>query len=198
MANTKHAKPGPRTATGRTVHTIKVTLRGSQPPIWRRLEVPSGSTLQQLHNIIQSAFGWEDYHMWAFETPQERYGVADGDLGIPARRRSGSARWPHASVTSSATPTTSATTGNMTSSSKPSPRPSPPPPTPAASPAEGPAHRRTAPPVGLEYTIAAVACVFSQQRGACQAAIRYSCVSPPGTCLRRIRCSARLLSGGRV
>jgi Plasmid pRiA4b ORF-3-like protein len=82
MANTKHAKPGPHAATGRTVHTIKVTLRGSQPPIWRRLEVPSGSTLQQLHNIIQSAFGWEDYHMWAFETAGERYGVADGDLGI--------------------------------------------------------------------------------------------------------------------
>ena len=82
MANTKRAKPGPHTATGQTVHTIKVTLRDSRPPIWRRLEVPSGSTLHQLHNIIQSAFGWEDYHMWAFETPAERYGVADRDLGI--------------------------------------------------------------------------------------------------------------------
>jgi len=82
MANTKHAKPGPHTATGRTVHTIKVTLRGSQPPIWRRLEVPSASTLQQLHNIIQSAFGWEDYHMWALETAGQRYGAAGSDLGI--------------------------------------------------------------------------------------------------------------------
>ena len=32
----------------------------------------------------------------------------------------------------------------------------------------------------------------------CQAAIWYSCVSPPRTCFRRIRCSARLISGGRV
>ena len=32
----------------------------------------------------------------------------------------------------------------------------------------------------------------------CQAAIWYSCVSPPRTCLRRIRCSARLICGGRV
>ena len=31
-----------------------------------------------------------------------------------------------------------------------------------------------------------------------QAAIWYSCVSPPRTCFRRIRCSARLISGGRV
>ena len=30
----------------------------------------------------------------------------------------------------------------------------------------------------------------------CQAAIWYSCVSPPRTCFRRIRCSARLISGG--
>jgi NADPH:quinone reductase-like Zn-dependent oxidoreductase len=31
-----------------------------------------------------------------------------------------------------------------------------------------------------------------------QAAIWYSCVSPPRTCFRRIRYSARLISGGRV
>lgn len=82
MSNTKRAKPGPHTATGRAVHTIKVTLRHSRPPIWRRLQVPSDSTLQQLHNIIQSAFGWEDYHMWVFETPDARYGAADRDLDI--------------------------------------------------------------------------------------------------------------------
>src|SRR5271166_5544985 len=32
---------------------------------------------------------------------------------------------------------------------------------------------------------------------ACQAATWYSCVSPPRTCSRRIRCSARLVCGGR-
>jgi hypothetical protein len=31
-----------------------------------------------------------------------------------------------------------------------------------------------------------------------QAAMWYSCVSPPRTCFRRIRYSARLISGGRV
>ncbi|MGW6485393.1 plasmid pRiA4b ORF-3 family protein [Streptomyces sp. NPDC055059] len=84
MANTRRAKPisRSRTAPGTTIHTIKVTLRGSRPPIWRRLEVPSGTTLQQLHHLIQVAFGWEDYHMWAFETPQDRYGTADRELGI--------------------------------------------------------------------------------------------------------------------
>jgi len=82
MSNTKCAKPGPHSATGRAVHTIKVTLRDSRPPIWRCLEVPSSSTLQQLHTIIQVAFGWEDYHIWVFETPWERYGMTDRELEI--------------------------------------------------------------------------------------------------------------------
>ncbi|MEU8683471.1 plasmid pRiA4b ORF-3 family protein [Streptomyces sp. NPDC048611] len=82
MANTRRAKPNSWTAPSRSVHKIKVTLSGSKPPIWRRLEVPSGITLQQLHHVIQAAFGWEDYHMWAFGTPQGRYGIADPELGI--------------------------------------------------------------------------------------------------------------------
>ncbi|WP_406281250.1 plasmid pRiA4b ORF-3 family protein [Embleya sp. NBC_00896] len=65
-----------------SVHRIKVTLAGSKPPIWRRLEVSSECTLKRLHAVVQVAFGWEDYHMWAFETEQERYGVADRELGI--------------------------------------------------------------------------------------------------------------------
>jgi hypothetical protein len=44
---------------------------------------------------------------------------------------------------------------------------------------------RTSYRVGLEYTIRAVICVFSNSRR-CQAAIWYSCVSPPRICFRRI------------
>ncbi|MFE5595104.1 plasmid pRiA4b ORF-3 family protein [Streptomyces sp. NPDC056549] len=84
MANTKRAKPaaGPRSVPATAVHTVKVTLHGSEPPIWRRLQVSSPTTLQQLHHLIQAAFGWEDDHMWSFEAGRERYGVADRDLGI--------------------------------------------------------------------------------------------------------------------
>ncbi|MFF8883156.1 plasmid pRiA4b ORF-3 family protein [Streptomyces flaveolus] len=81
MANSRSGKT-PQTAPGKTVHKIKITLRDSRPPIWRRLQVPSGITLRELHDVIQAAFGWEDYHMWAVETGQDRYGVADRDLGI--------------------------------------------------------------------------------------------------------------------
>ena len=82
MANTRRVKPGATTASARTVHTIKVTLTGSQPPIWRRLQVPSAITLRALHDVLQAAFGWEDYHMWVFDTPLGRYGIPDRDLEI--------------------------------------------------------------------------------------------------------------------
>lgn len=53
-------------------------------------------------------------------------------------------------------------------------------------------------PVGLEYAIVEVTCSLLAAVWGCQAAIWYSCVSPPRTCFRRIRCSARLICGGRV
>ncbi len=82
MANTRRIKPVAATASARTVHTIKVTLAGSRPPIWRRLQVASTTTLRALHDVIQAAFGWDDYHMWVFETPLGRYGLPDADLEI--------------------------------------------------------------------------------------------------------------------
>jgi hypothetical protein len=82
MANTRRTTPGARTAPASTVHTIKVTLAGSRPPVWRRVEVPSAIALHSLHQVIQAVFGWEGYHMWVFETPSGRYGVADGELRI--------------------------------------------------------------------------------------------------------------------
>ena len=63
-----------------TVHRLTVTLRESEPPIWRRIEVQSDITLLRLHAIIQIAFGWENAHLWVFDTPSGEYGVPDPDL----------------------------------------------------------------------------------------------------------------------
>ena len=64
-------------------HQLKITIEGTAPPIWRRLLVPSGSTLGQLHQIIQVAFGWEGYHLHQFTIGEESYTdpTMMGDLG---------------------------------------------------------------------------------------------------------------------
>lgn len=50
-----------------SIHTIKVSLRSMKPPVWRRLQVPSTTSLAQLHYIIQAAMGWYDCHLHQFE-----------------------------------------------------------------------------------------------------------------------------------
>jgi hypothetical protein len=71
------------------VHRLKVTIRDSQPPIWRRIELPSDVTLARLHAVIQIAFGWENAHLWVFETRSGDYGIPDPELGYhdAARKR---------------------------------------------------------------------------------------------------------------
>jgi hypothetical protein len=51
-----------------TIHRVKVTIYGSKPPIWRRLELPSAMTLDLVHEVLQIAFDWDGYHLHAFET----------------------------------------------------------------------------------------------------------------------------------
>lgn len=55
------------------IYQIKITLRDSKPPIWRRLLISSETTLTKLHRIIQVAMGWEDAHLHAFRINGERY-----------------------------------------------------------------------------------------------------------------------------
>jgi len=45
---------------------LKITLAGSDPKIWRRVEVDSGLTLHDLHYVIQLAFEWTNSHLYQF------------------------------------------------------------------------------------------------------------------------------------
>ena len=48
------------------VYRIRVDLEGSDPLIWRTLEVTSDMTLDMLHSLLQGAFGWSDRHLYRF------------------------------------------------------------------------------------------------------------------------------------
>jgi len=50
-----------------TAVQIRVTLQEIEPPIWRRLIVPRTFHLGELHQVIQAAFGWWDYHLHEFQ-----------------------------------------------------------------------------------------------------------------------------------
>jgi hypothetical protein len=60
-----------------TTHVLKVTLAHIRPAIWRRISVPSETTLATLHDALQLAFGWQDSHLHEFRVGDVRYGVPD-------------------------------------------------------------------------------------------------------------------------
>lgn len=62
------------------LYQFKIKLLDIKPAIWRRIQVPD-CTLVDLHEYIQAAFGWENYHLHQFDIDGERYGqpAPDGD-----------------------------------------------------------------------------------------------------------------------
>ncbi|HEY3080546.1 MAG TPA: plasmid pRiA4b ORF-3 family protein, partial [Chloroflexota bacterium] len=52
----------PSTARG---HRLKVSLQW-RPGVWRAIEILGSQTLEDLHDAIQKAFGWDDDHLYAF------------------------------------------------------------------------------------------------------------------------------------
>jgi len=75
-------------------YRARIDLKGTRPPLWRRLELASDLFLDQVHEIIQVAFGWTDSHLHQFGSGPGHYGpetehylcpfqVEDGETGIP-------------------------------------------------------------------------------------------------------------------
>ena len=69
------------------IYQFRAVRRAISPLIWRRLLVRSDSTLADLHEILQVAFGWEDVHLNRFEIRDRGYEVyrdGGGMMGIDA------------------------------------------------------------------------------------------------------------------
>jgi hypothetical protein len=70
---------------GEPIAALNVTLLDTQPPIWRRVFIPTSIRLDRLHDVIQAAMGWQDYHLHVFTKDTDRYGVPDGDFELGHR-----------------------------------------------------------------------------------------------------------------
>jgi hypothetical protein len=69
------------------IYQFRAVLRAITPLIWCRLLVRSDSTLADLHEILQVAFGWEDVHLNRFKIRGrgfEVYRDGGGMMGIDA------------------------------------------------------------------------------------------------------------------
>lgn len=56
---------------------IRICLAEIEPIIWRRVDVPIDLSLKGLHDVIQAAFGWQDYHLFEFRVGDKLYGIPD-------------------------------------------------------------------------------------------------------------------------
>ena len=70
------AKPKP------SVYQLKITLLEIDPPIWRRIQVPSTVPLCCLHDAIQAVMGWTDSHLHQFEKDGKYWSVPDADWAV--------------------------------------------------------------------------------------------------------------------
>jgi hypothetical protein len=52
--------------------------------VWRRVAVPSNTSLDQVHLMFQQAMGWHDTHLYAFDTGEHTITDPRSPAGIPA------------------------------------------------------------------------------------------------------------------
>ncbi len=71
------AKTSRKSRPSGVTYQLKITLRGSKPPIWRRILVPAECNLETLHAAIQIAMGWYNSHLHAFGIGGEEFSGRD-------------------------------------------------------------------------------------------------------------------------
>jgi hypothetical protein len=75
-------------------YRVRIDLVGTKPPLWRRLELASDLYLDDVHDVVQAAFGWTDSHLHRFGSGAQYYDreteyylcpfeVSEGEIGVP-------------------------------------------------------------------------------------------------------------------
>jgi hypothetical protein len=66
---------------------LRVDLEAAIPAVWRRIEVASDLGLDDLHDVLQAVFGWEDRDLYRFTTGPEQDPGAEFVCGADLRGR---------------------------------------------------------------------------------------------------------------
>ena len=61
-------------------YQLQVLLNGTQPTIWRRLQVPGTANLGWLHAVLQVAMGWTNSHLHQFICGEHMYADPSAQL----------------------------------------------------------------------------------------------------------------------
>ena len=76
------------------LYQLDLVLLGTEPPVWRRLQVPAGANLGWLHAVIQVAMGWTNSHLHQFKVgehcysdPRHHFAEFEGDPEILDERK---------------------------------------------------------------------------------------------------------------
>ncbi len=65
---------------GVPLYQLKIVLRWSKPPIWRRVVVRADMRLDRLHDVIQRVMPWTNSHLHQFIVGKTYYGMPDPDF----------------------------------------------------------------------------------------------------------------------
>jgi hypothetical protein len=77
-----------KTAPATAICQLKLTLLGSKPPIWRRIEVEMATPLPILSRVLLRTMGWEGGHLFQYRVGKTFYGEPVGDDFVDMRDES--------------------------------------------------------------------------------------------------------------
>lgn len=66
------------------IATARIEIEGSDPVIWREVDVPTPVTLRTLHDIVQALIGWCDYHLWQLTIAKRHFRLPMDEDGEPS------------------------------------------------------------------------------------------------------------------
>ncbi len=64
---------------GQKIYEVHISIEGSVPMIWRKLQVINTTSLLDFHKILQTSLGWTNTHLFEFDSGKKIYS-GDEDL----------------------------------------------------------------------------------------------------------------------